>query len=181
MIPSPGMLQTFAPWKSALKDAAAINTTRWALFRRLKLFGLPVETGSGGLTKFNRVKRDLPKEHWIDAACVGQSTPERLDVGNLKSLRIKATGHNSRQMCRMDKYGFPRTSSKSSRTVKGFRTGDFVKAVVPNGKHVGVIVGRVAVRSSGSFNIVSGDTTKQGINWRHVHRIHASDGYNYQY
>ena len=66
-----------------LKDAAAVNSTRWALFERLQATGLPVEVGSGGLTKFNRSQRDLE---------------------NL----IKAMGHGSRQMCRMDRFGFPR-------------------------------------------------------------------------
>ena len=40
--------------KASLKDAAAVNSTRWALFEALKATGLPVETGSGGRTKFNR-------------------------------------------------------------------------------------------------------------------------------
>lgn len=40
--------------KKPLADAAAVNTTRWALLEALKSSGLPVETGSGGLTKFNR-------------------------------------------------------------------------------------------------------------------------------
>ncbi|WP_218576826.1 RNA-guided endonuclease IscB, partial [Desulfobacter latus] len=40
--------------KVPLKDAGAVNATRWDLFRTLKKTGLPVETGSGGLTKFNR-------------------------------------------------------------------------------------------------------------------------------
>src|SRR5215468_7688863 len=39
--------------KAPLKDAAAVNTTRWAQLNRLKSIGLPIETGSGGLTKFN--------------------------------------------------------------------------------------------------------------------------------
>ncbi|NWH07010.1 HNH endonuclease, partial [Desulfobacter latus] len=43
--------------KLPLKDAGAVNTTRWDLFRTLKKTGLPVETGSGGLTKFNRTTR----------------------------------------------------------------------------------------------------------------------------
>ncbi len=30
-------------------------------------------------------------------------------------------------MCSVDKYGFPRTSAKSARVVKGFRTGDIVR------------------------------------------------------
>src|SRR5262247_566120 len=68
--------------KAPLKDAAAVNATRWALFDRLKGIGLVVETGSGGLTKINRTQRGLPKAHWIDAACVGQSTPEKVEIAN---------------------------------------------------------------------------------------------------
>jgi hypothetical protein len=83
--------------KAPLKDAAVVNATRWALFNRLKALDLPIETGSGGLTKFNRTKRELPKAHWIDAACVGERTPENLKIENVQPLQIKATGHGSRQ------------------------------------------------------------------------------------
>ena len=160
-----------------LKDAAAVNATRWALFNRLKGFAVPVETGSGGLTKFNRVQRGLPKEHWIDAACVGRSTPEKLKLEGVRPLEIKTTGQGSRQMCLPDKNGFPRTSAKASRVVKGFRTGDRVKAVVPDGKKKGVYVGKVAVRSSGSFNITTAQGTIQGINYRHCRLLQRADGY----
>jgi 5-methylcytosine-specific restriction endonuclease McrA len=173
-----GFPEVEAQAKRPLKDAAAVNATRWALFDRLKGMGLPIETGSGGLTKFNRTRRGLPKAHWIDAACVGHSTPEKLDTSKIKPLRIKAVGHNSRQMCRMDKYGFPRTSAKASRTVKGFRTGDLVRAVVPKGKKRGVHVGKVAVRSSGSFNIVTAHGTIQGVSYRHCRSLHRADGYS---
>ena len=61
--------------KAPLKDAAAVNATRWELFRRLQATGLPLETGSGGRTKYNRSVRVLPKTHWLDAACV--ATPVR--------------------------------------------------------------------------------------------------------
>src|SRR5262249_2079653 len=40
--------------------------------------GLPVEVGTGGRTKRHRTTRELPKAHWIDAACVGASTPETI-------------------------------------------------------------------------------------------------------
>jgi len=165
--------------KRPLKDAAAVNSTRWALFERLKKIGLPIETGSGGLTKFNRIQRELAKEHWVDAACVGKSTPEKIDVQEIKPLIIKATGHGSRQMCKMDKYGWPRTSAKGERIVKGFKTGDMVKAIVPKGKKKGIYIGRVAVRSSGSFNITTKDQTVQGINWKYLQRVHSCDGYGY--
>ncbi|NEO57919.1 MAG: HNH endonuclease, partial [Okeania sp. SIO3B5] len=55
-----------------LKDAAAVNSTRWKLFNTLKTTGLTVITSSGGQTKFNRRKQKLPKAHCIDAACVGE-------------------------------------------------------------------------------------------------------------
>ncbi len=45
--------------KAPLKDAAAVNSTRLALFERLKATGLPIECGSGGLTKYNRTIRRI--------------------------------------------------------------------------------------------------------------------------
>jgi len=165
--------------KVPLKDAAAVNTTRWALFERLKAVGLPVEIGSGGLTKFNRTRRGLPKEHWIDAACVGQSTPEVLKIDGIKPLEIKACGHGKRQMCRVDKYGFPRTSAKSQKIVKGFQTGDLVKSVVTKGKKTGSYVGRAAIRISGYFNITTSTGVIQGINHKFCRKLHSCDGYAY--
>ena len=43
------------------------------MFGVLQNTGLPIETGSGGRTKVNRARLGLPKAHWIDAACIGQS------------------------------------------------------------------------------------------------------------
>ncbi|MHB1605383.1 MAG: RNA-guided endonuclease IscB [Leptospirales bacterium] len=57
--------------KKPLRDASAVNATRWALFQVLKQTGLPVETGSGGRTKWNRIRFGLSKTHALDAACVG--------------------------------------------------------------------------------------------------------------
>jgi hypothetical protein len=95
-------------------------------------------------------------------------------------LIVKADGHGSRQMCRVNKFGFPRTTAKSTeKEVKGFQTGDITKAVVTSGKKVGTYIGRVAVRKSGSFNIKTVDKTVQGISWKYCRRLHASDGYSY--
>lgn len=162
--------------KQPLKDAAAVNATRWYLFEQLKLSSLQIETGSGGLTKFNRSRRNLPKTHWIDAACVGKSTPETVVIEGVATLGIKATGHNSRQMCRMDRYGFPRTSAKGSRTVNGFRTGDVVRASILVGKYAGNHTGRIAVRSRGTFAIaVNGK--KIDVHHRFCSIVHRADGY----
>jgi 5-methylcytosine-specific restriction endonuclease McrA len=167
--------------KAPLKDAAAVNTTRWALFERLKALGMPIECGSGGLTKFNRTMRGLSKGHWIDAACVGKSTPEQLHTAGIVPLLITAHGYGTRQMCLMDKHGFPRTKPKQTHSVKGYQTGDIVKAVVTQGKKVGTYVGRVAVRATGSFNITTGAGTIEGINHRYCHLIYRVDGYSYQF
>ncbi len=165
--------------RQPLRDAAAVNATRWALYHGLQTSGLPIEVGTGGRTKFNRVSLGLPKTHWIDAACVGESGDSvQVDV-RLRPLAIRATGHGSRQMCRMDKYGFPRTGPKQARRVHGFRTGDMVRAVVPRGKKRGTHTGRVAVRTTGSFNITTAGSTVQGIGWKHCQLIHRADGYAY--
>ena len=78
--------------KVPLKDAAAVNATRWALFGRLKDTGLPVEVGSGGRTKFNRTSQHLPKAHWIDAACVGVTGEEVIIPDGVIPFQAKATG-----------------------------------------------------------------------------------------
>jgi 5-methylcytosine-specific restriction endonuclease McrA len=163
-----------------LHDAAAVNSTRWALYAALQASGLAVEVGTGGRTTYNRRQRELPKTHWLDAACVGASTPARLWVsGPPQVLHIQAMGRGSRQMCRMDRYGFPRTRAKRQRRVQGFQTGDLVQARVPTGKKAGEYVGRVAVRTSGSFNIRCASGLVQGIAARYCRLVQRNDGYGY--
>ncbi|HBK98656.1 MAG TPA: HNH endonuclease [Microcoleaceae bacterium UBA10368] len=159
-----------------LKDATAVNSTRWALFNRLKETGLPVSTGSGGLTKFNRTRLNLGKSHWLDAACVGNV--DSLEILTNKPLLIKATGHGTRQMCRTDKFGFPSRYVPRFKFVKGFQTGDIVKAIVTSGKKIGKYVGRVAVRTSGSFNISASELVS-GISHKYCSVVHRKDGYSY--
>jgi 5-methylcytosine-specific restriction endonuclease McrA len=164
--------------KTPLRDAAAVNTTRWVLFERLKATGFPLETGSGGLTKYNRIRRTLPKTHWLDAACVGQSTPEHLETSQVVPLLIKATGHGNRQMCGV-KDGFPMRHRKRQKVHHGYQTGDLVRAVVPAGKKAGTYVGRVLTRASGSFDVVTKAGRIEGISHRYCQPIRRNDGYTY--
>lgn len=158
-----------------LKDTAAVNATRWALYERLQQTGLPVEVGTGGRTKYNRAMRQLAKTHWLDAACVGTSTPEQLQVSRVQPLLISATGHGSRQMCRMNKFGFPRTKPKQRhKSYLGFRTGDLVKAVIPDGVNQGSHKGRIAIRFRPSF-LLNGFDVHPG----QLTRLHRNDGYSY--
>jgi hypothetical protein len=159
--------------KAPLRDAAAINTARWALFRRLGGSGLPLETGTGGRTKFNRTQQGLPKTHWLDAACVGASTP-LLRVEAISPLLIAARGHGNRQTCRTDRYGFPVRYLLRCKSYLGFRTGDLVRAVVPSGKHAGVHVGCVTIRQRPRFRINGHD-----VHPRYLMRLQKADGYAY--
>jgi 5-methylcytosine-specific restriction endonuclease McrA len=164
-----------------LTDAAAVNATRWALYRHLLATGLPVEVGTGGRTKWNRTRRELPKAHWIDAACVGASMPERLVCAGVVPLQIKAMGRHSRQMCRTNASGFPDKAPKATSVVAGMRTGDLVRAVVPApSSKAGTYTGRLAVRATGSCNITTSTGTVQGIHIRYCRPLHRGDGYTYQ-
>lgn len=175
------LARVLAQARAPLRDAAAVNATRWALYERLKAFGLPVECGSGGLTKFNRAARGVPKTHWCDAACVGRSTSACLAIKNVVPLRIRAAGHGSRRMCLMDEHGFPRTKPKQARRVKGFQTGDLVRAVVTGGTKQGSYVGKVAVRRRGNFNIQTAQGTVTNIHYRFCTVVARSDGYSYHF
>ncbi|MEM1008775.1 MAG: RNA-guided endonuclease IscB, partial [Myxococcota bacterium] len=122
-----------------LRDAAAVNSTRKVLVARLKSLGLPVACATGGQTKYNRTRQEYPKSHWLDAACVGDVGTDVFCVPSAQILAIHATGRGSRQMCRVDRYGFPRTQAKSRcKQVRGFQTGDLVRAKVEKGKKKGV-------------------------------------------
>ena len=163
--------------KRPLKDAAAVNSTRWALLNQLKKTELPVTTGSGGQTKFNRTRLQLPKCHWLDAACVGKVA--ELKVLTSQPLLIKATGHGSRQMCGTDKFGFPIRHKSRKQIHQGFQTGDIISATVTAGKKVGSYMGRVLCRASGSSDIATTMGRVAGISHKYCKPIHKKDGYSY--
>ncbi|MDJ0530985.1 MAG: hypothetical protein QNJ70_00595 [Xenococcaceae cyanobacterium MO_207.B15] len=142
----------FPPLSGGIKggDAAAVNSTRWKLFNFLKKLGLPISTGSGGLTKFNRKKLKVPKTHWQDASCVGQ-VPDNLVFKTNHPLLIKATGHGTRQRCRTNKFGFPKSHAPKAKFFRGFQTGDLVSASIPKGKLAGQYTGKIAIRFRPSF------------------------------
>ena len=164
--------------KPSLRDAAVMNAMRNELRKQLEAHGIPVVCSSGGLTKFNRTQAEYPKTHWIDAACVGEEGEGVILDPNQKILAVKAMGRGCRQMCRVNKFGFPRSGPKGSRTVRGFRTGDLVVAKVPSGKYVGTHRGRVAVRASGDFDLNDGGRTFF-VSWKNCRELQNSDGYRY--
>ncbi|MCL6754187.1 HNH endonuclease, partial [Nostoc sp. CCCryo 231-06] len=113
-----------------------------------------------------------------NSSVVGKATPA-LIIKGVKPLLITANGHGSRQSCRTDKFGFPNRHVPRKKIHFGFQTGDIVSSVVTTGKKVGQYVGKVAIRSSGSFNISTNNGLIQGISHKFCKRIHAKDGYSY--
>jgi hypothetical protein len=171
------LAKILARLKTPLRDAAAVNATRWELWRRLEETGLPVEASSGGRTKWNRHRLGVPKGHALDAASTG--AVEALSGWRVPVLSIRCAGRGLHCRTRTDAHGFARLRLPRVKSVHGFRTGDLVLADVPVGKKQGRYLGRVAVRSTGSFNIQTGSLTVQGISWRRCKVVQRDDGYAY--
>jgi hypothetical protein len=162
------------------RDAGVMNCMRWVLRRRLEGLGVPLEVANAMTTYTNRLERGLEKTHWLDAACVGHSTPHDVKIDGVNPLSMKATGHGTRQMCGTDRYGFPIRHRTRQHVFWGFQTGDMVKAVVTHGTKIGTYEGRVLVRASGRFDIVTATGRVQGISWQQCRLLHHADGYHYR-
>lgn len=168
--------------KKPLKDAAMMNATRWKLYNRLKETNLSVECGTGARTKKQRLEHGFSKEHYYDAACVGASTP-KIIVLREKYVQVwSAFGRGTRRLCNTDKYGFPISHRSGQKQHFGFQTGDIVEANIPKGKYKGRWKGRVAVRSSGYFDIKdsTGKRLCQGVSCKYMKVLQRNNGWQYQ-
>ena len=162
--------------RARLRDAAAVNTTRYALVEALTTLGLPMRSWSGGRTRWNRDRFGIKKTHCFDALCVGELTGVRLPA--LRPLVIIAQGRGRYQRTNVDAAGFPRGYLTREKRIRGCSTGDLVRAVVPGHlKTGGVHLGRIAVRASGSFRV----GTIDGINTRYCRVVQCLDGYDYAF
>ena len=165
--------------KALPKHASIVQSARNYMVKEISKLVADTKSYDAWLTKYNREELGLPKQHYYDALSVGNIQDYKFLTD--KVLTISAQGRGSRQMCRMDKFGFPRTSAKASKSVKGFQTGDIVKAVVPFGSKQGEYLGRVAVRSRGYFNIETNGKLIQDIGYKFCRLLQRNDGYSYNY
>lgn len=165
--------------KKLPRDAAIVQTARNYMIKEITKLVADTTTYAAWMTKYNRDELGLPKEHYYDALSVGNVANYKFLVD--KILQISAKGRGVRQMCRVDKYGFPRTSAKASKIVEGFQTGDMVKAIIPKGLKKGVYLGKVAIRSTGRFDIQTKTKTIEGIGHKYCHIVQRGDGYSYNY
>ncbi|MFC5215481.1 RNA-guided endonuclease IscB [Streptomyces coerulescens] len=163
--------------KKPLRDAAAVNATRWALCRALDPVFTRVRIATGGRTKWNRQRVGLPKSHTLDALCVGVLST--VTVHPRRVLTVAASGRGRYRRTDLDRHGFPRKTNPRAKAVFGFQTGDCARAVIPTGRYAGTHVGRIAVRTSGRFNMRTRHGLIQGIHHRHVRLLQRADGYAY--
>jgi 5-methylcytosine-specific restriction endonuclease McrA len=177
-------VEEFAPKKApiiatkpSLRDSSAVNSTRNKLKKELSTL-LPCKWATGGQTKYNRSRLHIPKTHALDAACTGEVT--KVLHWNIPIQVISCMGRGSYQRTRPDRYGFPRGILSRKKQVDGFQTGDHVKAMIPKGTKAGIYMGRIAVRSSGFFNLQTGKSTIQGISRKHCQLIQRGNGYRYE-
>ncbi|ADJ28731.1 RNA-guided endonuclease IscB [Nitrosococcus watsonii] len=164
--------------KLPLRDAA-VNATRYAIGRAIQSLSLPTSFWSGGRTKKNRLSQGYPKDHWIDAVCVGENGAKVTITEDVRALHIKAMGRGARQVVRTDKHGFPRGKAGRCKRVKGFQTGDLAKLIQPKGKYAGIHIGMLAgIRARGTFDIKA-KAGKISANWKNFQLIQRGDGYDY--
>jgi 5-methylcytosine-specific restriction endonuclease McrA len=164
--------------KAPLKDAAAVNATRYKLVEALRVFGLPIGIWTGGRTRWNRARFAVEKTHALDAMCVGELAG--VQARTRKTLTIRATGRGQHCRTNFTKYGFPSSYLTRKKQVRGFKTGDRVRAVVKASlKTAGTHVGRVQVRKSGSFDIETREREVEGVNAKYCYLVQRADGYDY--
>ncbi|NEO91695.1 MAG: HNH endonuclease [Moorea sp. SIO3G5] len=157
--------------KQPLKDAAIVNATRNKLVKVLRTLK-PVVTGTGAQTKYNRTKLRLPKQHWIDAACVGGI--ETLVLRTSQPLLVTCIGQGGRQKAALNKYGYP-TRHNPLKPIKGWTTGDLAK-------HQKLGIGKVTPRSKGSFGFTPlGTKGYKSCKPQDISAIHRKDGYIYSF
>lgn len=159
--------------KKPLKDATAVNSTRWKLLEALKETGLTVSTGSGGQTKFNRIQQNLPKTHSVDASCVG--IVGQLVFRTKQTLIAICKGQGGRQKAALNKYGYP-VRYNPLKPIKGWCSGDLAVNLETNQ------VGRVNPRAaSNSFNFTAPGLKAVSVHVNKLRRVHKKDGYSYTF
>ncbi|MEM6753782.1 MAG: RNA-guided endonuclease IscB [Cyanobacteria bacterium P01_C01_bin.38] len=168
----PSLLQIIkAKAKKPLKDAAAVNATRNKLVKVLSTIKT-VFTGTGAQTKFNRIRLNLPKEHWIDAACVGDV--DKLNFKTKQPLRVTCKGQGGRQKAALNKYGYP-IRHNPLKPIKGWLTGDIAR-------HVKLGIGKVTPRSKGNFGFTAlGEKGYKSCKPTDIKPIYRKDGYAYRF
>jgi 5-methylcytosine-specific restriction endonuclease McrA len=166
--------------KRPLKDATAVNATRYATGNAIKAIGLPTQFWSGGRTKKNRITQGYTKDHFIDAACVGVTGESVYIPNGFKPLVIKAMGRGNRQVTRVNRFGFPCASPRTKKAVLGIRTGDLVNLSQHKGKYKGNYLSRVsAIKTASNCLSLQINKKQRWFSAKLATIVQRGDGYAY--
>ena len=178
--------------------AAAMNSMRNRLIQDISNLNIEIGIYTGWQTSYNRNMLGYQKEHWIDAACVGDNVQVHIPI-NMVPLKIKAIGKGRRHVVKTNDTGFPclnKTTGKpiAAGTIKrihGFSTGDLVH-LSATGKYTGEYKGRLASISKRGYlaiklknpipSIVKGVPKMQNkidSNYKNYRLIQHGDSYEY--
>ena len=154
----------------SFRAEAFMGIMRWTLLDKLKAIYLNVSNTYGYITKNNRIRLGLPKEHYVDAYCIAE---------NLSAKRLtyywyqKQVRKHNRQIHKVQySKGGVRKRNQSSYVVSGFRLFDKVKCK----GEAGFIFGR---RTSGSFLVkgLDGKQLSAGISYKKLKLIEKRKTY----
>lgn len=164
-------------YPSSARGSANSNRIKHFMLGALRGVGPEVCTYSGLTTKKFREMFGLPKQHWVDAVCVG-GLPSSPRTKSLQCpLVIKAMGHGSRRIVQLDKNGFPRQHRIRVRPGRDeIGTGDYAEVVAKRGRHAGRrFIGRVTVKRNSVCKL--GPCEADSKNFRVLQK---ADGYAYE-
>lgn len=179
--------------KKSLSNAAAVNATRNKIFEVAENTGLTVKAGSGALAKLIRGKSNLPKAHWIDAACNSLNL-KPVTLITKQPLIVTCKGHGNRQAVRCNASGFPAIVVKKDKRGKKVvatvrpkqvythaQAGDIVNvALDKDRKHIkaGSYTARVKTPTAKGVEVkIDGHRVSSNL----FSFVHRHDGYDYDF
>lgn len=168
--------------RQPLKDAAAVNSTRFAIVRVAKALHNTVKCWTGGRTKFNRCTQGLQKTHSIDAACVGESG-QSIRLRTDQTLIVSCKGHGNRQARRVNASGFPAVE-RAKELSRHVTAGDIVKVCLPTDRKkvaAGVYTTRVKTPTRTGCEVVIQGARITLATMLNVKFVHRNDGYDYSF
>ncbi|MCC3443726.1 MULTISPECIES: RNA-guided endonuclease IscB [unclassified Microcoleus] len=168
--------------KQPLKDAAAVNSTRFAIVRVAKTLCEKVNCWTGGRTKFNRCSQGLEKSHSIDAACVGASG-ESIKLKTNQPLIVMCKGHGNRQARRVNASGFPAVHN-AKEVFHHVTAGDIVKVFISKDRKkvkAGIYTTRVKTPTKKGCEVLIDGNRISLKNMNDITFVHRNDGYGYGY
>jgi len=174
--------------KAPLKDAAAVNSTRFAIVKMAKELCQSVKCWTGGRTKFNRINQGFGKSHSVDASCIGESG-SKINLLVSQPLIVESKGHGTRQAVRCNRYGFP-SLGKNGQPIKPksrythAASGDIVKFFLDKDRKntiAGIYTARVKTPTPKGFEVkIKGVRVSQNRKFL-IRFVHRNDGYAYSF